>query len=127
MYLVVIAWVYVVLLMSVAEATNSNGTLLGALVTFLLYGLLPVALVVYLMGTPARKKAIRQRENEEHATQMAAQQMAAPTPMHELAASPTPAETPASSSVEPDAGGHPSRCAETVAPDAGVTPMRKET
>ena len=26
MYLVIIAWMYVVLMMSVAEATNSNGT-----------------------------------------------------------------------------------------------------
>ena len=36
MYLVVIAWIYVVLMMSVAEATNTNGTLLGAIVTFFL-------------------------------------------------------------------------------------------
>jgi mannose/fructose/N-acetylgalactosamine-specific phosphotransferase system component IID len=56
MYLVVIAWLYVVLMMAVAEATNSNGTVLGAIVTFVLYGLLPIALVVYLMGTPMRRK-----------------------------------------------------------------------
>jgi hypothetical protein len=61
MYLIVIAWIYVVLMMSVAEATNSNGTVLGALVTFVLYGLGPVALVVYLMGAPARSKAIKKR------------------------------------------------------------------
>ena len=61
MYLVVIAWIYVVLMMSVAEATNSNGTLLGALITFLLYGVAPVTLVVYLMGAPARSKAIKKR------------------------------------------------------------------
>jgi hypothetical protein len=61
MYLIVIAWIYVVLMMSVAEATNSNGTLLGALFTFVLYGLGPVALVVYLMGAPARSKAIKKR------------------------------------------------------------------
>ena len=65
MYLIVIAWIYVVLMMSVAEATNSNGTLLGALVTFVLYGLGPVALVVYLMGAPARSKAIKKRAAEE--------------------------------------------------------------
>jgi hypothetical protein len=65
MYLIVIAWIYVVLMMSVAEATNSNGTLLGALVTFVLYGLGPVALVVYLMGAPARSKAIKKRTAEE--------------------------------------------------------------
>ena len=64
MYLVVIAWIYVVLMMSVAEATNSNGTLLGAIITFGLYGVGPAALVAYLMGTPARRKAIKKREAE---------------------------------------------------------------
>ena len=69
MYLVVIAWIYVVLMMSVAEATNSNGTLLGAIITFLLYGVGPAALVAYLMGTPARRKAIKRREAEALARQ----------------------------------------------------------
>jgi len=69
MYLVVIAWIYVVLMMSVAEATNSNGTLLGAIITFVLYGVGPVALVVYLMGTPARRKAIKKREADALARQ----------------------------------------------------------
>lgn len=62
MYLVPIAWLYVVVMMAVAEATNSNGTVLGAIVTFLLYGVLPIALVVYLMRTPARRRAMRARE-----------------------------------------------------------------
>ncbi len=62
MYLVVIAWVYVAMMMAVAEATNSQGTVLGAVVTFVLYGLVPVALVVYLMRTPGRRKALRARE-----------------------------------------------------------------
>ena len=62
MYLVIIAWIYVVLMMSVAEATNTTGTLLGAIVTFFLYGVGPAALVAYLMGTPARKRAIKKRE-----------------------------------------------------------------
>ena len=61
MYLVVIGWLYVVLMMSVAEASNTTGTLLGAIVTFFLYGLMPVALVVYLMRTPQRRKAIKAR------------------------------------------------------------------
>lgn len=65
MYLVVIAWFYVVLMMAVAEATNSNGTVLGAIVTFVLYGLLPIALVVYLMGAPMRRKALKAREAAE--------------------------------------------------------------
>lgn len=67
MYLVVIAWLYVVLMMSVAEATGTNGSLLGAIVTFFLYGLVPLSLVVYLMLTPHRRKAIREREAAENA------------------------------------------------------------
>lgn len=72
MYIVVIAWLYVALMMAVAEATNTTGTLLGAFFTFVLYGALPVSLVAYLMGTPARKKAIREREAAELARRRAA-------------------------------------------------------
>jgi hypothetical protein len=57
MYLIAIAWMYVVLMMAVAEATNANGTVLGALVTFALYGLLPLGIVLYIFGTPGRKRA----------------------------------------------------------------------
>lgn len=64
MHLVVIGWLYVALMMAVAEATNSTGTVLGAVITFLLYGLLPVSLVVYLMTAPARRRAIKAREEE---------------------------------------------------------------
>ncbi|WP_307648504.1 hypothetical protein [Variovorax boronicumulans] len=61
-HLIVIGWLYVTVMMAVAEATNTTGTVLGAIFTFLLYGLAPVALVVYLMGTPGRRRAIKQRE-----------------------------------------------------------------
>ena len=72
MYLIVIGWLYVALMMSVAEATNTTGTLLGALVTFVLYGVAPVSLVLYLMRTPARKRAIKEREAAELAQRRAA-------------------------------------------------------
>jgi hypothetical protein len=62
MYLVPIAWLYVTLMMAVAEATSSQGTVLGAIVTFVLYGLAPVALVMYLLRTPSRRRAQRARE-----------------------------------------------------------------
>ena len=101
-YHVVIAWMYVVLMMAVAEATHAQGSLLGAAVTFVLYGLGPVALVVYLMGTPARRKARRERDSADRAAWLA--QRAAE-------ADPTP-------SGQPDAGGQP-------ATDA-VAPVRKE-
>ncbi|WP_093080278.1 MULTISPECIES: hypothetical protein [Variovorax] len=77
-HLIVIGWLYVAVMMAVAEATNTNGTVLGAIFTFLLYGLAPVALVVYLMGTPARRRAIKQREVEaQEAARRAAAEEAA--------------------------------------------------
>jgi len=67
MYLVVIAWIYVALMMAVAEANHPAGTVLGAVFTFVLYGVGPVALLIYLMGRPARRAARRQREAEAQA------------------------------------------------------------
>jgi hypothetical protein len=56
---------YVVVMMSVAEATAANGTVLGAIITFVLYGVLPCVILMYLMGTPMRRKAIRAKEKAE--------------------------------------------------------------
>jgi hypothetical protein len=79
-HLVVIAWLYVAVMMAVAEATATNGTVLGAIFTFLLYGLLPVALVVYLLATPARRRAAKEREAAaQAAAREAAARMAAPS------------------------------------------------
>lgn len=105
MYLVVIAWLYVVLMMAVAEATNTTGTVLGALITFVLYGAAPVALVVYLMGSPARRKALRDRERAENAA-------------HAAAAAAAAAASPAPSAAQPDAG--------SQAPADAVATVRKE-
>ena len=63
MYLVLIAWFYVTLMMAIAEATSSNGTLLGAFFTLVLYGLLPIIIVGYILGTPARRKAREKLES----------------------------------------------------------------
>ena len=65
MYIVPIAWLYVALMMAVVEATNTNGTILGAVITFLLYGLGPVLLVVYVLGAPSRRRAIKEKEAAE--------------------------------------------------------------
>jgi hypothetical protein len=67
MYIVPIAWLYVAIMMAVAEANHPTGTLLGAVITFVLYGVGPVALMVYLMGAPARRRAIKAKEAEEWA------------------------------------------------------------
>lgn len=68
MYLVVIAWLYVTVMMAVAEASVPNGSALGAIITFLLYGLLPCAILIYIFGTPERKRRLhakRQKEQQE--------------------------------------------------------------
>jgi hypothetical protein len=65
MYLVAIGWMYVVVMMAVAEAMSPSGTVLGAVFTFLLYGCLPLAIVLYLMGTPARRRARRAADQVE--------------------------------------------------------------
>lgn len=62
MWIVVVAWMFVVVLMTVAEAMSPIGSVLGAVMTFFLYGVGPLALVMYLLGTPMRRKQRRARE-----------------------------------------------------------------
>jgi hypothetical protein len=64
MYIVAIAWIYVALMMSVAEATNTNGTVLGGIVTFILYGILPTSIIIYIMDAPRRRRNRLSRERE---------------------------------------------------------------
>lgn len=59
MHLVAIAWIYVVGMMAIAEALSTQGSLLGAVITFVLYGVLPLAIVLYILATPARRRARR--------------------------------------------------------------------
>lgn len=59
MYIVAIAWLYVVFMMSITEQSAVAGV-----VTFFLYGVFPLTIVLYLMGTPQRK---RNRQNREKA------------------------------------------------------------
>ena len=105
MYLVLIAWLYVTVLMAVAEATSPTGSLMGAIITFTLYGLLPMGIVGYILGTPSRKRAIKAREMAERAAYEEAQAQAA-----------APASTP------PDAGGQTPAATE----QGRVAPMGKE-
>jgi hypothetical protein len=51
-------------MMSVAEATNTNGTVLGGIVTFILYGILPTSIIIYIMDAPRRKRVRLAREHE---------------------------------------------------------------
>lgn len=108
MHIVALAWMFVVVLMTLAEATSTQGTVLGALFTFLLYGVLPLGIVLYVMGTPARGRARRAAavaEAAAHDTQET----------HEAALQIGPAPP---SSPQGDGRGH--------AAGAGLAPERKE-
>ena len=104
MYLIAIAWMYVVVMMSIAEAASPSGTLLGAFFTFVLYGLLPLSIVLYILATPARKRRLKARQEQE----ALAAEHALPSP---------------GSGVAPDAGSQPPAAAQT----GGVAPVREET
>jgi hypothetical protein len=91
MFLIAIAWIYVALMMAAAEAAGPNGTVVGAVFTFLGYGALPVALVVYIGRAPARRRLRRAQEAQREA------------------------EAAAASAVQPDGGDHAS--GDAVAPE----------
>lgn len=57
MYIIAIAWIYVVFMMAITETTVVAG-----IMTFLLYGVLPVSIIVYVMGTGGRKRKRRAQE-----------------------------------------------------------------
>jgi biotin transporter BioY len=50
MYIVTIAWIYVVLMMSIVEQSFIAG-----IMTFLMYGVLPLLITLYLMRAAQRK------------------------------------------------------------------------
>jgi membrane protein implicated in regulation of membrane protease activity len=62
MYLVAMGWMFVVVCMAAAEAMSPVGSVLGAFVTLLLYGVLPLSIVLYVMGAPARRRSRKAAE-----------------------------------------------------------------
>lgn len=58
MYVIAIAWLYVTLLMAATEPNITAGVL-----SFVAYGLVPLALLLWLLGTPQRRRWQRSREN----------------------------------------------------------------
>ncbi|MEY3650735.1 MAG: hypothetical protein RLZZ351_100 [Pseudomonadota bacterium] len=51
MYIIAIAWLYVAFLMAVSETS-----LVAGVMTFIFYGLLPCALLLWILGAPQRKR-----------------------------------------------------------------------
>lgn len=90
MYLIVIAWFYVTLMMALAEAGSPAGSVLGAVITFMLYGILPMSILIYIFRTPQRKRRIKaQREAQQRAWDEAQQATSLPQ-----------------TSAQPDGSGH---------------------
>jgi hypothetical protein len=66
MYVIAIGWLYVTLLMAATEANLTAGVL-----TFTLYGAAPLALFLWLFGTPQRRRNQRAADQRAHGAQPA--------------------------------------------------------
>ncbi len=66
MHIVAIGWLYVTLMMAITETSIVAGVL-----TLVFYGVLPVAIILYISGSKQRK---RKREAEQAARRTAAEQ-----------------------------------------------------
>lgn len=60
MYIIAIAWIYVTLLMALTEPNVTAGIL-----TFALYGLAPLSLLLWLLGTPARRRRLKREAGRD--------------------------------------------------------------
>lgn len=61
MYIVAIGWLWVVLMMALTETSVTAGFL-----TLFFYGLAPLALFLWLIGTPARRRRRSMLDEEVH-------------------------------------------------------------
>ena len=59
MLIIVLAWLYVLGMMAFALAVEPGGSMVGAIVTFLIYGFGPPALLLYLWGWRRRRQLKR--------------------------------------------------------------------
>lgn len=60
MYIVAIAWLYAILIIAAAD-----DNVVGGIMTFVLGGLAPLSLFLWLFGTPARRRAAHRRAQRE--------------------------------------------------------------
>ena len=65
MHIAAVGWIYVVLMMAITE-----DSVVAGIMTFLFYGVLPVALIMYVAGTGNRKRRRAQEEAERHAQKL---------------------------------------------------------
>ncbi|MFO7189922.1 MAG: hypothetical protein DIU74_009575 [Pseudomonadota bacterium] len=60
MYIVAIAWLYVAVLMAATETSFVAGV-----ATFIFYGLAPLLIFWWIVGTPARRRRKRQQPHDQ--------------------------------------------------------------
>lgn len=82
MNIVALAWIYVVLMMSITETSVVAGVM-----TFLMYGVIPVTIILYVMGTT-------QRRRRRHLAEKAKMEAAAAAKREEEAKVVVPTEEP---------------------------------
>ena len=116
MYLVAIAWCYVVVMWALVEAFSPGGSMLGAFFTLLLYGLLPASVLLYIMGAPMRWR----RRKAEQAADVAVTGETATNAEERGAEAPAQEADPGAllSAAQPDCGDHP--------PSEAIAPKREE-
>lgn len=62
MYIIAIGWLYVTVLMALTETS-----IIAGILTLLFYGLLPIALLLWLFGGPARRRRAADKHLESTA------------------------------------------------------------
>ncbi|MBX7229756.1 MAG: hypothetical protein K1X48_09145 [Burkholderiaceae bacterium] len=87
MYIVAIGWLYVALMMALTEHS-----LISGISTFLFYGLGPLSLLMYLLGTPQRWRRKKKAEELARASYVAQQQEISRN--DEAVSSPPPSDKP---------------------------------
>jgi hypothetical protein len=65
MHIAAVGWIYVVLMMAITE-----DSVVAGIMTFLFYGVLPVALIMFVAGTGNRKRRRAQEEAERRAQKL---------------------------------------------------------
>jgi predicted membrane channel-forming protein YqfA (hemolysin III family) len=102
LYLVALAWMYVVLMVALAEAFSPQGTVIGAVFTVLGWGVIPLSVVLYILATPSRRAARKAKELRASAGPLPS--VGPRLPSGENSRSEQGVVT--SSAVDPDGGGH---------------------
>jgi TRAP-type C4-dicarboxylate transport system permease small subunit len=62
--LIAVAWIYVVMLMAITEATQTS--IIAGIMTFIFYCVLPLGIVLYILRSPQRKRKLREQGELNH-------------------------------------------------------------